>query len=294
LALTLPTRITLGRSFKSELVAVFGQPVAENPTQVMIEAAFRDLGLDWRYLTIEVAPAHLPDAVRGMRAMGFRGGNCTIPHKVAVVSLLDELSPAAQAIGAVNCIVRRGDRLVGENTDGKGFLESVQELGPVAGKRAVLLGAGGAARAIGVELLRAGAAGLTVVNRSAKRGRELLEVLERAAPGRVQLLPWEGDYTVPVGTDLLINATSIGLYPDGDARVPVDEASLRPPLIVCDVIPNPPRTRLIRTAEAHGCRTLDGLGMLVNQGVIGIRLWTGQEPNPAAMRQALLEVFGPG
>src|SRR5262245_47612588 len=153
------------RSFRSELCAVFGQPVAENPPVVMIEAAFRALGLDWRYLTIEVSPADLADAVRGFRAMGFRGGNCTIPHKVAVVPLLDELSPAARDIGAVNCIVRRGERLVGENTDGKGFLQSVQELGPVSGRSVVLFGAGGAARAVAVELLRAGAGSLTLVNR---------------------------------------------------------------------------------------------------------------------------------
>src|SRR5262245_63340102 len=197
----------MARSFKQELVAVFGQPVAENPTQVMIEAAFRAMGLDWRYLTIEVAPNDLPDAVRGMRAMGFRGGNCTIPHKVAVVKLLDALTPAARAIGAVNCIARQGGRLVGENTDGKGFLESVQALGPVRGKRAVLLGAGGAARAIGVELLRAGCAGITVVNRGAARGRELVEVLDRAAPGRAAFVHWSGDYPVPAGTDYLINAT---------------------------------------------------------------------------------------
>src|SRR5947209_16196326 len=169
------------RSFKSELVSLFGQPVAENSTVVMVEAGFRDMGLDWRYLTMEVAPQDLPDAVRGMRAMNFRGGNCTIPHKVAVVSLVDELSPAAKAIGAVNCLVRRGDKLLGENTDGKGFLQSVQEVTPVAGKSAVLLGAGGAARAIGVELLQAGAASVTVVNRGEARGRELAAVLERVA-----------------------------------------------------------------------------------------------------------------
>lgn len=280
------------RSFKQELVAVFGQPVAENPTQVMIEAAFRALGLDWRYLTIEVAPADLPDAIRGLRAMGFRGGNCTIPHKVAVTRLLDELTPAAQAIGAVNCIVRQGDRLVGENTDGKGFLESVQAVGPVAGKKAVLLGAGGAARAVGVELLRAGAAAITVVNRSEGRGRELLAVLERVAPGKATFVPWRGDYAVPAGIDLLVNATSIGLFPDVDARVPLDVATLRPGMVVCDIIPNPPRTRLVWDAEARGCTVLDGLGMLVNQGVIGIRLWTGRDPDPAVMRQALLDVFG--
>jgi shikimate dehydrogenase len=282
------------RSFKSELTALFGQPVAENPTVVMIEAAYRDLGLDWRYLTIEVAPADLADAVRGLRAMGFRGGNCTLPHKVAVVELLDELSPAARAIGAVNCIVRRGDRLVGENTDGKGFLQSVQELGPVAGKTAVVLGAGGAARAVAVELLQAGLAGLTLVNRSEARGAELAATLDRLAPGRTRFVVWRGDYAVPEKTDLLINATSIGLFPDVNARVPVVAATLRPPLTVCEVIPNPPRTRLISEAESHGCRALDGLGMLVNQGVIGVRLWTGRDPNARVMRQALEGVFGPG
>src|SRR5260370_38817485 len=135
-------------SFQSTILALFGQPVAQNPTVVMIEAALQAMGLDWRYLTLEVAPGDLPDAVRGLRAMGFRGGNCTIPHKVAVVPLLDEISPATPAIGAVNCIVRKGNTLIGENTDGKGFLQSVQEVTPVAGKKAVLLGAAAPARAI--------------------------------------------------------------------------------------------------------------------------------------------------
>ena len=206
---------------------------------------------------------------------------------------MDELSTAAQAIGAVNCLVRRDDRLIGENTDGKGFLQSVQELQPVQGKKAVLLGAGGAARAIGVELLQAGAAAITVVNRGATRGNELTALLNRTAPGTATFVPWRGDYVVPEGIDLLINATSIGLFPDVEARVPVAVEGLRPSMIVCDVIPNPPRTRLIRDAEKRGCRTLDGLGMLVNQGVIGIRLWTGRDPRPQVMRQALLEVFGP-
>jgi shikimate dehydrogenase len=280
------------RSFKQELVGVFGQPVAENPTQVMIEAAFRALNLDWRYLTLEVSPAGLADAVKGARAMGFRGFNCTLPHKVAVLAHLDELTPAARAIGAVNCVVRQGERLLGENTDGKGFLESVQAVAPVAGKSAVLLGAGGAARAVGVELLRAGASRITVVNRGEERGRELLGVLEKAMPGRSSFVPWHGDYRVPEGTGLVINCTSIGLYPDVEARVPLDVTTLKPGMIVCDVIPNPPRTRLVLDAEQHGCTALDGLGMLVNQGVIGIRLWTGRDPDPKVMRQALIDVFG--
>ncbi len=285
--------MTAVRSFKQELMACFGQPVAENPTQAMIEAAFRDMGLDWRYLTIEVSPDGLADAVRGARAMGFRGFNCTIPHKVAVIAHLDELTPAARAIGAVNCVVRQGDKLLGENTDGKGFLQSVQELGPVAGKTAVLLGAGGAARAVGVELLKAGASGITVVNRARQRGEELTAVLNREAPGKARFVPLTGEFSVPAGTDLFINATSIGLFPDVNARVPVVTDSLKPGMVVCDVLPNPPRTRLVRDAESRGCRVLDGLGMLVNQGVIGIRLWAGRDPNPAVMRKALEGVFAP-
>jgi shikimate dehydrogenase len=281
------------RSFQSELTCLFGQPVAENPTQVMIEAAYRALGLDWRYLTIEVAPGDLPDAVRGMRAMRFRGGNCTLPHKVTVVPLLDELTPTAKAIGAVNCVVRRGDRLVGENTDGKGFLQSVQEVLPVAGRSAVLLGAGGAARAVAVELLAAGLGRLTLVNRSEERGAALAAYLEQLAPGRTHFEPWRRALAVPEATDLLINATSVGLFPDMETRVPVDAATLRPPLLVCDLIPNPPRTRLLREAEAAGCRTLDGLGMLVYQGVLGVRLWTGRDSDPAVMRRALEAVFAP-
>jgi shikimate dehydrogenase len=162
----------------------------------------------------------------------------------------------------------------------------------VEGKSAVLLGAGGAARAIGVELLLAGLGRITVVNRSEQRGRELVEVLERAASGRASLVPWSGDYAVPTVTDYLINATSVGLYPDVEARVPLDVGTLRPPIVVCDVIPNPPRTRLVREAEARGCVALDGLGMLVNQGVIGVRLWAGRDPDPAVMRRALLEALG--
>ncbi|MBN1836816.1 MAG: shikimate dehydrogenase [Spirochaetales bacterium] len=283
------------QGFKQELTAVFGQPVAENPTQAMIEAAYRHHDLPWRYLTIEVAPEHLGEAVRGARAMGFAGFNLTIPHKVAVIEHLDALGESARLIGAVNCVVRRGERLIGENTDGKGFLQTLQAHADPRGKRVVIFGAGGAARAISVELALAGAAGITVVNRSEQRGRALVELLRSRGIGvPAEVVVWKGDYTVPAGTDVVINATSIGLFPEVEARVPVDLSSLRPGMIVADVIPNPPRTRLVDSAGERGCIALDGLGMLVNQGVIGVRHWTGVSPDPAVMRQALLDVFGAG
>jgi len=282
-------------NFKQELTSVFGQPVAENPTQAMIEAAYQHHGLDWRYLTIEVAPEDLPAAVQGMRAMNFRGGNLTIPHKVAVIPLLDRLSEAAQLMGAVNCIIREGDELVGDNTDGKGFVDSLRPLCDPAGKRVVILGAGGAARAISVELALAGVEDITIVNRDPARGTGLVDLLNgpvaKSTSVKATFVPWEGDFDVPPGTDVVINATSIGLFPDVNARIPLRMASLEPNMIVADVIPNPPETRLVKEARAIGCEVLDGLGMLVNQGVIGFRLWTGVDPDPVVMRRALEVVF---
>jgi shikimate dehydrogenase len=280
-------------SFLSTLTGSFAMPAAENPTVAMVEAAYRHHGIDARYLNCEVAPEALADAVRGARAMGWIGFNCSIPHKVAVIEHLDGLGESAALIGAVNTAVRRDGAWIGENTDGQGFLAALRTVVDPAGKSLVILGAGGAARAIAVEAALAGAAKLTVVNRGRERGEELaalLSTLGAARPSGVTqaaaFVPWDGDLSVPEGTDVLVNATSIGLFPDVDARIPLDPETLRG-MVVADVIPNPPRTRLIRDAEARGCTVLDGLGMLVNQGVIAIRHWTGVDPDPAVMRAAL-------
>ena len=285
-------------NFKQELTACLGQPVAENPTQAMVEAAYQHHGLEWRYLTIEVDPEGLADAVRGARAMGFAGFNCTIPHKVAVIEHLDGLGESAALMGAVNCIVRRDNKLIGENTDGKGFVKSLRELVDPSGKEVVLFGAGGAARAIGVEVALAGATKITLVNRSTNRGQELYGLfstkLAEQCGGKLQteLVSWEGQYSVPEGTDIVINATSIGLFPDVDAKLGLDIDSLKPNMVVADVIPNPPETHLVRDARSKGCQVIDGLGMLVNQGVIGIKYWTDVDPDPQVMREALEIVFG--
>ena len=285
-------------NFKQELVGCFGYPVSENPTQAMIEAAFRDMNLDWRYLTLEVKPEDLPAAVAGARAFGFQGFNCTIPHKVAVIEHLDGLGESAELMGAVNCVVNRDGKLIGENTDGKGFVSSFKELADPAGKSLVLLGAGGAARAIGVEMALAGVKKITLVNRSEERGRELEALftgkLNEAVGGGldIEYHTWDGDFSIPEGTDIVVNATCIGLFPDVDARIPLDIDTLTPDMVVADVIPNPPTTRLVRDAREKGCQVIDGLGMLVAQGVIGIEYWTGQSPDPAVMRRGLEEVFG--
>jgi shikimate dehydrogenase len=256
----------------------------------MIEAAFAQLGLPWRYLNLEVAPDQLADAVRGARAMGFRGFNLSMPHKVAVIPLLDGLGASARIIGAVNCVVRRGDRLIGENTDGQGFLASLREIIDPRGQNVVVLGAGGAARAIAVELALAGANTLTIVNRSEARGSELVKGLCAHTQIDARLTVLRGDYVVPADATLVINATSIGLY-DATARVPVATDSLRRGVVVADVVFSPARTRWLRDAEARGCITLDGLGMLVNQGVVGVKYWTDRDADPAVMREALANVL---
>ena len=223
--------------------------------------------------------------------MGFAGFNCTIPHKVTVIDHLDGLGESASLMGAVNCVVRRDGKLIGENTDGKGFVESLKEFTDPAGKSVVMFGAGGAARAIGVEVALAGANKITVVNRSVKRGEELTDLLNEKVPAEAEFVSWDSTYSIPEGTDVVINATSIGLFPDVDARLNFDANTLTSDMVVADVIPNPPQTNLVKDARAKGCKVIDGLGMLVNQGVIGIRYWTGVDPDPKVMRAALEAIF---
>jgi len=279
------------QNFLHELVGSMSQGAAGNPTVAMIEAAFAHHGLHWRYINMEVTPEDLGTAVRGARALGFRGFNCSLPHKVTVISHLDGLGESAAVMGAVNCVVRRDDKLIGENTDGKGFLKSLMTATDPRGKSVVIFGAGGAARAIAVELGLAGIRQITVVNRSAARGADLVKLLQSRLNLKAELVAWNRDYVIPADTDVVINATSIGLY-DAEARLDLDVSSLKPGMVVADVIGNPPRTRLIRDAEERGCTALDGLGMLVNQGIVGVQYWTGIEPDETVMRRALEQALG--
>lgn len=273
-------------NFCPELVGSMSQGAAGNPTVAMVEAAFQHHGLCWRYINMEVSPGDLADAVKGAFAMGFRGFNLSMPHKVTVIPMLSGLGESAALIGAVNCVVRRGDQFIGENTDGKGFLTSLQtEIDP-RGKNVVLFGAGGAARAVAVELALAGTAKIIVVNRDEARGRELVDTLRSKTQTSAEFVAWTSDYVVPSDTHIVINGTSIGLY-DAEAKLALDLDSLKPGMVVADVVFNPVRTRLLEDAKARGCVTIDGLGMLVNQGVIGVKHWTGIDPDAAAMRVAL-------
>lgn len=276
----------------SALVGSFSQGAEDNPTVAMIEAAFAAAGLNARYINCEVGPNDLGDAVRGARAMGWLGFNCSIPHKIAVVDYLDELGTSAELIGAVNCVVRKGDRLVGENTDGRGFVEALRPVREPAGCHVVVLGAGGAGRAIAVELGLAGASFVTVVNRDAGRGRDLAHTVAVGTNADSVWVPWQEKYEVPAAADVLVNATSVGLTPHVGELPDVDLRTLRPDLVVADVVFNPPTTRLLEAAAQRGATPVDGLGMLVEQGVLSVRYWTGIEPDRAVMRQALADALG--
>ena len=281
----------MSRNYQAELVGVFGSPVAENPTGAMLEAGFASLGLDWRYLTIEVKPEDLAVAVGGAKAMGFRGFNLTIPHKVSVIPLLDQLSPQAELIGAVNTVRRQDGKWIGENTDGRGFLRGLKEDAKVdpKGRIAVLMGAGGAARAIAVELILAGLAHLIVVNRSESRGKALVADLTAKTGASVQFQLWPDPcFVLNHNIDLLINATSVGLFPNVKAMPAIDLTGASKAMVVCDAVFNPAETMLLRHARAHGLRTLDGLSMLVYQGVIGFELWTGQSAPEEVMKAQLI------
>jgi shikimate dehydrogenase len=269
----------------TSLYMCLGKPVAGNPTEEMIEAAFAAASVDARYVTLEVEDAALADAVRGLRALGIRGANMTVPHKVAVVPMLDRLTEAARLAGAVNCIKRDGDALVGDNTDGKGFLASLRRVTDPAGKSAVVIGAGGAARAIVAELSLAGAARITVVNRTLATAEEIATAVGRPC----EALQLTERWTVPADAEIVVQATTVGMG-DAEARLPLVWAEGAG--IAADVVIAPPRTAFLRDAEAAGRQTLDGLGMLVEQAVFGFRWWTGVEPDADVMRDALIRELG--
>ena len=281
------------KNYRAELTGVFGDPVDGNPTGVMEEAAYDALGLNYRYITMLVKKDDFPDAFRAVKAVNMKGVNLTMPYKLQVIPYLDELTQAAEIIGAVNTVIVREDgTLLGENTDGKGFVEALARAGfSTEGKKISILGAGGAARAIAVECALAGAAKLTIINRSAGRAAELAALIRDKTPADSEALALEPRMRVPEGTNILINATSIGLAPDSDKKPDLDYDSITAGMVVCDVVFNPADTLFLAEAEKRGARTVNGLGMLACQGARNFTLWTGREAPLDVMEAKLREEF---
>ncbi|MCI9487416.1 MAG: shikimate dehydrogenase [Lachnospiraceae bacterium] len=282
----------MSKNYRAELVGAFGNPIDENPTGVMEEAAFAAKNLNFRYLTVRVEKDDLEAAMNGVRAFGMKGINLTIPHKVNVLNYLDELSEAAKIIGAVNMVVNKDGKLWGENTDGKGFLISLKNEGvSVDGKEVVILGAGGAAKAIGVECALAGAKKITIVNRNKERGEDLVRLIEEKTNAKAEYAPWDSTYKVSPETDIFINATCIGLYPDVNSKPDVDYDTVTSKMVVSDVVFNDPNTLFLQEAAKRGAHTVNGLGMLVNQGALNFTLWTGVEAPIEVMTDTLKKEF---
>jgi len=280
------------KNYRAELTGVFGDPVDGNPTGVIMEAGYEAAGLNYRYITCKVLPEDFDGAMKGLRAMNMRGVNLTMPHKIKVIPYLDELSEAARIIGAVNTVLSKDGRLLGENTDGKGFVRSVVEADvALKGKTITLLGAGGAAKSIGVECALAGAEKIIIINRNAERGNELVKTITENTATKAEYIPWAGTASIPAETEILINATCVGLHPDVDQCPDVDYSQIRSDMVVCDVVFNPAMPLFLKKAEAQGAKVITGLGMLVNQAALNFEIWTGVKGPREIMMQALIKEF---
>lgn len=264
----------------TRLAGVIGWPVRHSRSPHIHNAAYRATGLDWVYVALPVAPGQVEAALAGMRTLGIEGLSVTMPHKAAAAAAVDALTDDAVALRAVNSIRRDGDRLVGDNTDGGGFVDSLVEAGvDVDGRRCTVLGAGGAARAVVRALARAGAAAVVVLNRDADRARAAAALA--GAVGSVGAL---GDDGALASADLLVQATPVGM--GDDPTLAVDPAPLPDHAVVADLVYHPRRTPLLAAAEARGLPTVGGLGMLVHQAARQFEAWTGQAAPIDVMRAA--------
>lgn len=268
----------------TELVGLIGHPVRHSLSPALVNAAFREMGLDWAFVVCEVTPDRGADAVRGAGALGFRGLSVTMPHKAAAAATVDELSGAAAALDAVNCVAWSDGRSQGHNTDGAGFLASLAEESgrEVAGCACAVLGAGGAARSIIRALADAGAGEVMVVNRTEATAVSASGV----APGVARVA------TVDelAGASIVVNATSVGMAdadrPGNVDSTPIDVGILDDDALVADIVYHPRRTALLAAAESRGLATLGGLGMLVHQAAAAVAIWTGREAPVSTMRAA--------
>jgi shikimate dehydrogenase len=277
----------------AELYGIFGYPIGHSLSPLMHNTAFAQHGMDAVYLPFAVPPAQIEVAVKAIRALHIRGVNVTIPHKQAVMAWLDELAPEARLIGAVNTIHLCDGRLVGYNTDGIGFLRSLEGAGSeVAGRTVLLLGAGGAARAIAVQLCLSGIHRLDITNRTRTRAEELAASLKESIPhADISVVSMEGPALAAhlPHIDIVVNATSVGMHPHDGMVLPF--ASLGPRHLVCDIVYRPLHTPLLQAAQHQGARTVDGLGMLIHQGAKAFEIWTQRSFPIPLIRAKLLEAL---
>ena len=270
--MALEATVTAAITGKTRIVGVWGQPVSHSRSPAMHNAALASLGLDWAYVPFEVAPERLPAAVEAVRALNLVGVNVTVPHKEAVLPLLDVVDEDARRIGSVNTIRNVNGVLHGSSTDGPGFLRTLETLGErTEHRRALLLGAGGSARAVAFALASRGGR-VQIANRTEDRARELAARLNEFWPGAASVAGWGGEADE---FDLLVNATSLGMAPQEESLPALPPGGLPAGVLVYDLVYAPPETRLLALARRSGCRAVNGIPMLVAQGALSLALWTG-------------------
>ena len=260
---------------QKQMTAMFGHPVAESPIDKMFDAVYQHYGLHWQFWKINLKSSlDIPAAIAGAKTMGFAGFCITVPYKIDVIPVLDGMDDDVRLIGAANYVTVEEGRIIGHNNDGKGVVKAIQKVTPISGKRVVMLGAGGAGRAMAVEIAHAGAAHLTIITRRQSQGVEVAERVQRVTGVPTEWILWTGNIALPEGTQILLNATHLGALP-GREPVPIDWNTVSKNVTVVDVITNPRMTPFLSTARDKGCAVVDSVEMLVQLAMQIFEAWTG-------------------
>jgi shikimate dehydrogenase len=277
---------------QKQMTGMLGHPVAENPIDRMFDAVYAHYGLNWQFWKSDVpSVALLRLAVAGLAPLGYRGVGITVPYKVEVIPLLDDIDDDVKAIGAANYLTIENGRLIGHNNDGKGVVKAIEKQRRLKDQHVVMLGAGGAGRAMAVEIAWAGAAQLTLVTRREDQGREVAERITAVSGVPAHWQAWNSPVQVPAGTSVLMNATHLGCAPELEA-VPIDWSSVDPGCLAVDVITNPRLTPFLQMAKEHGCGVVDGVEMLVQLAIQLFTLWTGIVPEEEVFQRAVADALG--
>lgn len=277
---------------QKQMTTMLGHPVAENPIDQMFDAVYAHYGLRWQFWKCDVTSENkIAAAISGIRALGFSGACITVPYKVVSIPYLDEIDDDVRAIGAVNYMTFKNGRLIGHNNDGKGVVKAIQKVIPIKGKRIAMLGAGGAGRAMAVELAWAGASHLTLITRRESQGVEVAQTVTRASGVPAEWVQWSGEVLVPEGTHIVMNATHLGAAPEKEP-VPVNWETVSKDITVVDVITNPRLTPFLKAARDKGCPIVDGVEMLVQLAMQIFEEWTGIKPDEAIFQRAVAKALG--
>ncbi len=272
---------------QKQMTGMFGHPVAENPIDRMFDAVYAHYDLNWQFWKMDIkSSVEIPVAIAGAKAMGFAGFCITVPYKIDVIENLDGFDEDVRVMGAANYVTFEEGRMIGHNNDGKGVVKAIEKVSSIAGKRIVMLGAGGAGRAMAVEIARAGAAHLTVITRRQSQGVEVAKLVQQATGVPTEWILWAGNIALPEGTQIVLNATHLGALPELEV-VPIDWNTVPIDATVVDVITNPRITPFLETAREQGCSVVDGVDMLVQLAMQIFEAWTGISPDEQVFQKAV-------